>query len=66
MCVRLEDRDEVSDSLLLVLGNAFRDPGDVADFLSDCKLIASTHGYSCGGLTCSLSFIHAYTTAGVN
>ena len=33
-CLRLEDGDEVSNSLLLVLGNAFRDPGHVADFLS--------------------------------
>lgn len=29
----LEYRNEVSDSFLLVLRNALRDPGDVSDFL---------------------------------
>lgn len=32
----LEDGDEVSYSLLLVLRNAFRDPGDVSNFLCHC------------------------------
>jgi len=35
--LRLEDRDEVSDSLLLVLGNTFRDPGHIANFLPECQ-----------------------------
>lgn len=29
----LEHGDEVSNSLLLTLGNTFRDPSDIADFL---------------------------------
>jgi hypothetical protein len=36
-CLHLEDGDEVSDSLLLVLGNALRNPSNVADFLIDCQ-----------------------------
>lgn len=32
----LEHGDEVSYSLLLVLSNALRDPGDISDFLYPC------------------------------
>lgn len=40
----LENGDEVPNSLLLVLSNAFRDPGHVSDFLIHVNVMIESLG----------------------
>jgi hypothetical protein len=66
--IQSEDSDVIPYSVLLVLGDAFSDPRDVAYFLRRVSIPAANQ-HRLGTfqrLTCSLSLTHAYMTACVN